>query len=73
MSNSNQPYVRDAEDNIQLRANLLATRLRKIAANLEDEVATAPENVEGCSVLEQVLGAESLVQEFLEWYYSDKT
>ena len=59
------------EDNIQSRANLLATRLRKLALNIEDEAAQEPENIEGATILENVLGVESLVNEFLEWYHTD--
>jgi len=59
------------EDNIQSRANLLATRLRKLALNIEDEAAQELDHIEGATVLENVLGVRDLVEEFLTWYHSD--
>ena len=59
------------EDNLQTRCNLLATRLRKLADMLEDEVATEPENIEGATCLENVLGVRELAEEWLEWFNTD--
>ena len=65
------PTSFDQDDNIQSRANLLATRLRKLAANLEDAAAQDVETIEGMTILENVLGVQDLANEFLDWYQAE--
>lgn len=58
-------------DTLQSRCNDLAPKLRKIADALEYEVATVPENIEGCNCLENVLKLTGLAQKWIDWYRAE--
>ena len=66
---SRMTHTINLEDTLQSRCNLLATRLRKLAANLEDIAAC--DDPEGCAALESALGVQELANEFVEWYETD--